>query len=278
MCRHTRYNKSHFNIWQIFLKKTYSNPLSSGLNIDSEEAVRIHQRIIRENQLLTRHYEFVYAYFKKVEDSLCDLHFPSLEIGSGGGFLKEFIPDVITSDVVKSEGIDRIEDAASLLFPDRSLKAIYANGVLHHIKEPELCIKEIRRILVPGGMFVSNEPSTNFFGYFMNKYFNHEYTNKHVKEWKIDSQEEHGRLTLTNMAMPYIIFKRDAALFKQKFKDLEIISISYHDFLRYTLSGGLSYRPFVLRALYGTVNFIEKMFRPLMPVLGTNMLITVKKV
>ncbi len=261
----------------IFLKKTHSNPLSYGLDVDSEEAVRIHRRIIKKNALLRKHYEFIYGCFKKVENFLSGLHFPSLEIGSGGGFLKEFIPDVVTSDVVKSGGIDRVEDAVSLSFPDESLKAIYANGVLHHIRKPELCIREIQRVLVPGGMFVCNEPSTNFFGYFMNKYFHNEYTNKFIREWKIDSIDNQGRLTIANMAMPYIIFKRDVGLFRQKFKNLKIISITYHDFLRYTFSGGLSYRPFIPRLFYGAINFIERIFEPLMPVLGNNMVITIEK-
>lgn len=260
-----------------YLKKSFSHPLTDKFDIDSYDAVGIHQRIIRENPLLIEHYIFIYKYFKRIEDSLFGLKYPSLEIGSGGGFLKEILSDVITSDVVKSEGIDRIEDACALSFGDNSLKAIYANGVLHHIKDPSKCFFEIERVLVTGGKFVCNEPSSSLFGYFMNRHFHNEHTDKSVKEWRIEEEDAAGRLTGANMALPYIIFKRDAALFRERFKRLKIDSIAYHDFLRYTLSGGLSYRSFVPKMLFGAVNFMEAIFKPVMFVLGNNMLVTVKK-
>ena len=259
------------------LKKAFSHPLADKVDINSRYAVDIHRRIIRENPLLIAHYALIYKYFKRIDDSVSNLKYSSLEIGSGGGFLKEFLPDVITSDVVKSEGIDRIENACALSFGDNSLKAIYANGVLHHIKDPAKCLFEIERVLVPGGRFVCNEPSSTLFGYFMNSYFHNEHTDKRVKDWKIDENGASGRLSRANMALPYIIFKRDAALFRERFKMLKIDSIAYHDFLRYTLSGGLSYRPFVPKILFGAVNFMEEIFKPVMFILGNNMLVTIQK-
>lgn len=262
---------------QNFLKKNFSHPLARNLDIDSPQAILIHRRIIKENKLLTDYYNFVYEYFKKTEYSLSDLNYPSLEIGSGGGFLKEILPAVITSDLVLSSGIDRTEDATALSFADCSLKAIYANGVIHHLKDPERCLAEVQRVLVPGGKFVCNEPSSTPFGYLMNKCFHHEYTDKHAVDWKIGGSDGKGRLTEANMALPYIIFKRDAGLFQKKFANLKIISIVYHDFLRYTLSGGLSYRPFVPPALFGAVNTLEAISKPFMPVLGNEMLVAILK-
>ena len=261
-----------------FFKKRFSHPLSQGLDIDSPEAVRVHSRIIRENRLLNDYYRFVYAYFKKTEETLSGLDLPSLEIGSGGGFLKEFLPAVITSDVVLSEGIDRVENAVALSFGDRSLKAIYANGVIHHLKDPGRCLAEVQRVLAPGGKFVCNEPSSTLFGYFMNKVFHHEYTDRRAPDWKREAAEGERRLTEANMAAPYIIFKRDAGLFKERFPNLRIASIVYHDFLRYTLSGGLSFRPFVPPALFGAVNAVEAISKPLMSVLGNEMLVTIQKI
>ncbi len=258
-----------------FFKEKFSNPLTIGLDIDSVSAIGVHSRIIRENALLSGYYHFIYHYFKEVEGSLQGLKYPSLEIGSGGGFLKEYIPDVITSDVVVSQGIDRAEDMMSLAFADDSLKAVYAIDVLHHVKDLEASLSEVQRVLVKGGYFVCNEPSSTLFGYFMNKYFHREYTNKHVKDWKIEGR---GRLSDANMALPYIIFKRDAALFHQRFKNLKIRSIIHHDFLRYTLSGGLSYRPFVPKALYGLVDFTEILAKPFMPFLGQMMIVTIEKI
>lgn len=261
----------------IFLKKICLPAQYAGIDINSKEAIVIHKRIIKGNLLLTRHYEFIYKYFREIENCLAGSTLPSLEIGSGGGFLKEFIPGVVTSDVVAGEGIDRVESATALSFSDNALKAVYANGVLHHINDVEACLKQIQRVLMPGGMFVCNEPSTNFFGYFMNKYFHNEPTDKFRRGWKLAAGDESKRLSDANMAMPYIIFKRDRLLFQRKFVNLKIRSVVYHDFLRYAFSGGLSYQPFVPRILYGLVNFIEFMVKPLMPVLGSNMIVVIEK-
>lgn len=266
------------NSLKKLIKKKFLNPRADQLDIDSEEAITIHRRMIKENQLLAKHHAFIYQYFKKVEDALDNLRYPSLEIGSGGGFLKEYLPNVVTSDVVKSNGIDRVEDAGALSFPDNSLKAVYANGVLHHIKDPAACLSCIQSVLVSGGRFVCNEPSSGLLGYFMNRHFHDEYADKQVKEWKIQKECQKGRLSGANMALPYVIFKRDARLFQQRFSNLKIVSIVYHDFLRYTLSGGLSYKPFVPKFLFGYVNCLEWLMSPLMPLIGHSMLLTIQKI
>lgn len=261
-----------------FFKEKFSHPLARDLDIDSAQAISVHRRIIKENKLLLEYYKFVYAYFKKIEVGLSHLNYPSFEIGSGAGFLKDFLPNVITSDIVHAEGVDRLEDAMSLSFSDCSLKAVYANGVLHHIKDPKKFILEVQRVLVPGGIFVCNEPSSTLFGYFMNKHFHHEGTDKSVLDWQIDCQGQSKRLTKANMAMPFIIFKRDADLFRKEFPCLKVVSIIEHDFLRYTLSGGVSYKPFVPELFFSFVNCMEIIMQPFMSVLGNEMIVTVQKI
>lgn len=261
-----------------YLKRYYSYPQLKQLDLNSPQTIGVHKRIIENNALLRRHYLFVYGVFKKNEDRFIDLAYPSLEIGSGAGFLKEIIPSVITSDLVAAGGIDRIEDAQRLSFKDASLKAVYANGVLHHMPDPSACLKEIERVLIPGGVFICNEPSSTLFGYFMNRNFHAENTDKTILPWRLEKGRPQGRLTGANMAMPYNIFIRDRKIFKDWFPGLKIISVIYHDFLRYTLSGGLSFRPFVPGLFFPAVNSLEIAARPLMPVIGNNMIVTIKKI
>ena len=250
----------------------------ASVQLDGAESVALHHQIIRRNRLLKAHYTEIYQTFQSADEQVRHLHLPSLEIGSGGGYLKEFIPEVITSDVVMSDGLDRIEDAVQLSFPDQSLKAVYAMGVLHHIPEPQKCLAEIQRVLAPGGVFVCYEPSSTPFGYFMNRHFHREWTDKTVTEWIIPREGIGGRLTGANMAIPYIIFKRDRALFKARFPNLKVRETKYIDFLRYTLSGGLSFQPFVPTWLFGAVNSLEWLLKPLLPVLGNGMILTMDRV
>ena len=47
---------------------------------------------------------------------------PVVELGSGAGFLKERLPEVITSDVVAYEGVERVIDAKALPFEDSAVR------------------------------------------------------------------------------------------------------------------------------------------------------------
>lgn len=174
----------------------------------------------------------------------------------------------------RMKGIDRVEDACALSFADASLRAVYALGVLHHIPEPVRFFGEVDRVLAPGGRCVLDEPSSTAFGYFMNRHFNHEHTDKHAREWGIAGD---GRLTGANMALPYIIFRRDRGRFEELFPRLKIRRFVYHDFLRYALSGGLSFRPFVPYWCFGAVNGLEKVARPLMRWVGHEMIVVLEK-
>jgi len=257
-----------------WLHRRWAHPLSQSLDLDGPEAIVRHRQIIRGNPLLLARYVFVYDLFRSVERTLEPLGRPSLEVGSGAGFLKSYIPDVITSDVVVGEGIDRVEDACALSFEDGALKAVYAVGVLHHLREPGRFLGEVGRVLVTGGRCVLDEPSSTPFGYFMNRHLHQEHTDRHAEEWGIPAG---GRLTGANMALAYIIFRRDRGRFEELFPRLKVRQIVYHDFLRYTLSGGLSFRPFVPRCLFGAVNGLEKLAAPLMRWLGHEMIVVLEK-
>lgn len=45
-------------------------------------------------------------------------------------------------------------DAESLPFPDNFFDVVYSWGVIHHSTHPERVVKEILRVLKPGGMFI----------------------------------------------------------------------------------------------------------------------------
>lgn len=45
-------------------------------------------------------------------------------------------------------------DAETLPFPDQYFDIVYSWGVIHHSEKPEVIIREIRRVLKPGGIFI----------------------------------------------------------------------------------------------------------------------------
>ncbi len=96
------------------------------------------------------------------------------DIGSGTGFLAAGLAPLVKRvyvvdgsaamlEVAKKNlsQFDNIEyheaDGASLPFPEDSLDAAFANMYLHHIPEPLAAIKEMVRVLRPGGRLVISD-------------------------------------------------------------------------------------------------------------------------
>jgi SAM-dependent methyltransferase len=83
----------------------------------------------------------------------------SLELGSGIGQIKSFIPDCITSDLFPNPGIDRVESAYALSFEDGILNNIILFDVWHHLEYPGAALRECYRVLAPGGRVIIFEPA-----------------------------------------------------------------------------------------------------------------------
>ena len=60
-----------------------------------------------------------------------------IEIGSGGGFLKNIVPQVITSDIIFYSDIDVEIDAHTLPHPDNSLDGLVLINSFHHFSNVE---------------------------------------------------------------------------------------------------------------------------------------------
>ena len=82
--------------------KWLAHPLTFGLDIDDTKTTLLRRRIIREKKFLERIYKEWYA---GIVAALPEGPGPILELGSGAGFLKEFIPKLITSEIFHLPGI-----------------------------------------------------------------------------------------------------------------------------------------------------------------------------
>lgn len=77
------------------------------------------------------------------------------DIGSGSNKVS---PEYLGIDIAEREGVDVLGDLYSLPFCNDSLDAIIVRGVLEHVEKPEEAVKEIERVLKPGGMVYSSIP------------------------------------------------------------------------------------------------------------------------
>ena len=86
-----------------------------------------------------------------------------LNVGSGGEVFKRL--ETLTQSTITQIDIDIkrkpdvVADVCDLhMFTDNSFDAVFAMEVMEHVREPAKGIAEIRRVLAPGGAFISSTP------------------------------------------------------------------------------------------------------------------------
>lgn len=236
-----------------------------GVDEDSAECIEIHKSVIQSKPLLKRIYSEWYLQIVAVKETVRLLNGEILEIGSGGGFLKEFIPEAVTSDVYRRSDIDRVENAYHLSCRNNSVKLLCCMSVINQLGRVEEFFKEVERVLIPGGKLVIIDPYISWFSRLVYKYIHHYNFDLSSKSWNF---LETGRMSGNDTTLATKVFWRDRDVFTQKFPDLKIESIVLHNFIAYYASGGVSCRSMVPHFLSGSIMLLEKMVKPFMPYLA----------
>jgi len=224
-------------------------------DLDSKESILEHKDIISSKLFLKNIYTDFYKILKSFKVPKNGL---LIEVGSGGGFLKKFIPKVITTDVLKVTGIDRRLDLENINLKNNSVSAFYMLNVFHHIKNPRKALLEMERCLVTGGKIIMIEPWPTLFSKFIYKNFHHETLDTNLG-WKVEGK---GRMSDANGAIPWIIFRRDRNKFMKLFPNLKLEGITPHTPFKYLFSGGLSHPQYLPNSFYPILIFVEKLLKP----------------
>lgn len=240
-------------------------------NLDDASTTYVHRRIIKSKRPLWSFYQSVYSQFVEMVSGLP----PGivLEVGAGTGFLKEFLPSAITSDLCPFPWVDTVLDAMDMPFKDNSVSAILLRGVLHHIPDADRFFKEVDRCLMPGGRLIMVEPHNTLWGGVVSRHLHHEAYDPEG-DWTIPAG---GRLSGANLALPWIVFSRDRHMFDRRFPRLKVRNLESRDALHYILSGGFKYKQFVPDWLWWSVNLAEWLLTPLMPLVGTLLYVDIEK-
>jgi len=241
-------------------------------DLDDPNASLAHRDIILKKPFLKRLYNDWYLIFILKSKEIKNGKY--LEIGSGGGFLKEVFPEVITSDILALPNVDLIFTAEEIPFKENELASIVMLNVFHHIPKPHLFLKEAQRTLIKGGKIIMTEPANSSLARFIYKRFHHEpFDEKGQREIKAGNP-----LSNSNQALPYIYFERDLDLFKKDFPSLKINSINYHSPFSYIISGGVSRSAMLPFFMYNFVKGIEWLFSPFYKQIGLFCTIEIEKI
>jgi SAM-dependent methyltransferase len=213
-----------------------AHPLTRGLDIDDPHTTEIRRQIIREKSFLRQIY---HEWYVAIARKLSTREGPVLELGSGAGFLKDFVPGLITSEVFHCRGIDLVLNGTELPFADGALQAIVMIDVFHHISQPRRFFTEAARCVRPGGVVLMIEPWVTLWSQLVYTQMHHEPFQPEAKNWEFPNR---GPLSGANGALPHIVFARDRLQFEREFPMWRIHAIEPMMPFCYLVSGGVSMR------------------------------------
>ena len=162
----------------------------------------------------------------------------TLEIGGGTGNLKEYLPGVISTDIIPSPWLDCVCDAQALPLADNSLSNIVAIDVLHHIERPIRFFQEAARLLHPGGRIILLDPAITPFSWFFYHFIHEEPVLLKSNPLEDGPLSPNRKPFDANQAIPTLLFEKYKTSFSATFPDLVILENSFISLWCYPLSGG----------------------------------------
>ena len=234
------------------------------------------RKAYKEKSLLRLIYK---DYYKQIHNQIrTDTLYPSLEIGSGGGNIKEIIPECITTDQFIDNKIDQIENIYNLSFESNSISNIILLDVFHHLEFPRLAINEMYRVLASKGRIIMIEPAMGLIPKIIFKLFHDEPLGLNLKiKWddtpkKIPDLDEY----FAAQSIPWRAFVKKEFKIEDNFK-MKLVE-PFSDFA-YLASGGYSYPSFYPKMIYPLVKSIDRLLSVLSKkIFSARMLIVLEKI
>jgi SAM-dependent methyltransferase len=82
----------------------------------------------------------------------------TLEVGAEDSRCRQWFPNLVAINISSNGNIDAQADAYRLPFVDDAFEVVVCAEVLEHTHTPELALRELRRVLKPGGKLLLTSP------------------------------------------------------------------------------------------------------------------------
>ncbi len=238
------------------LEACLAHPLTRRLDINDPQTTNIRRRLLVEKKFLRLIYD---AWYKNVAAALPPGPDLVLEIGAGAGFMSDYIPGLITSEMFPCQRIRLVLNATEMPFANHSLRAIVMTGVLHHIPDVRRFFSDATRCLRPGGSIIMIEPWVSSWSRLVYGRMHHEPFEPTAHDWGFSPT---GPLSGANGALPWILFERDRAEFAREFPSWRLQSIEPMMPFCYLLSGGFTTRSLMPGWSFKQWRFVEGLLQP----------------
>lgn len=167
-----------------------------------------------------------------------------LEIGAGIGITPRYLPsaDLICTDVEANPWIDALADGQSLPFADASFDAVVCIAALHHMHHPLLALREMARVLKPGGKALIMEVHASLLLRLLLRITGHEYVDRKVDPFGLEScQSRRGDHWNGNNAIGDLLFE-DRRRLARELPEFKMIHHRFTESFLFVNSSGVNYK------------------------------------
>jgi len=202
---------------------------------------------------------------------------PLLEVGSGSGLLRDFLPDVILSDTVRLPWIDAVADCMHMPFADSSLGGILGFDLLHHVRDPHAFLREAARSLRTGGRLLLIEPYITPFSHLGYKLLHHEEIN--LRDYHGPACASGGRTDpwQGNLASANLVFGRDLKRWKELQPSLLIVHREILSFIDFSCAAGFKPYAYMPYWLFRILVEADDALAPLMRWIGFRIFVVLER-
>jgi SAM-dependent methyltransferase len=240
--------------------------LQRGETRDRDETLRNRAQLSANKNLLFWYRELYCDQFRDFPNAS---ELSILEVGSGTSPLKQFLPNVITSDVLDLDYLDLVFDCHEIdqvdAIKDEGLDVITLTNVLHHLQDPIAFLNCAATKLKPGGKVIDTEPFFSLLSTPIFKYLHHEQVDFRISEPEL--KDVQGPLASANIALPWLIFFRRRDWFERLNGKYEVENCSLWPFtaLSYMATGGISHRWPIPALVYRAFFSVDRIFSRYFP-------------
>lgn len=237
----------------------------SGKTQDCAATLRNRARLGANQNLLFWYRQLYHDQFKDFPDPAA---LSVLEVGSGTSPLKQFLSNVVTSDVLDLDYLDLVFDCHEIdkfdAIRNDSLDVITLTNVLHHLKSPIAFLNRAANKLKTGGQLIATEPFFSLVSTPIFKYLHHEPVDFEISEPELKNVR--GPLASANIALPWLIFfrRRDWADNLSEKYDVANCSVRFFSAVSYMATGGISHKlpvpSWLYRAFFPLDLFLSRSF------------------
>jgi 2-polyprenyl-3-methyl-5-hydroxy-6-metoxy-1,4-benzoquinol methylase len=245
-----------------FAGSLYVRAVKSSATVVQDEEAKDRAATLRNRARLAANTNLLFWYRELYRDQFKHFANPAalsiLEIGSGTSPLKQFLSNVVTSDVLDLDYLDLVFDCHEIdkldAIKDNSLDVITLTNVLHHLKSPILFLNAAAAKLRSGGKVIATEPFFSVLSTPIFKYLHHEAVDCCIAEPGL--KRVYGPLASANQALSWLIFFRRREWLERLSESYDVASLSVRPFtaLSYMMTGGISRKlpvpGFLYRALF----------------------------